>query len=292
MSNPFETLGVARDATDDQIKSAYRKLAKELHPDRNPGNAEAEERFKAINAAYEILKDPQKKAEALNPRQPFNHFGGGGGFNPFGGGGGMHFEFRTHDGHTFRTSMHPGFEQPRQENAHIGVVAVITLEDALNGKAIDVQVNAPSGMKYVKVNIPAGIDNGNRVRVAGQGDASIASVPPGDLFVTVRIAEHPDFVRMGPNLFTGRRLDAFDAMLGAQIDVATIDGKTVQVNVPAGVNTGSKLRISGHGMPMVNAGPHRGDLIVEIQVVIPTLAEAQREHVLAAKAAGEAPQAA
>jgi DnaJ-class molecular chaperone len=287
MSDPFQTLGVARDATDAQIKTAYRKLAMELHPDKNPGDKAAEERFKEVNAAYEILKDPQKKAEALNP-QPHGFGGhhGGPGFNPFAGG--AHFEFRTADGRTFRTNMHGGgWQAPQPENSHIGVIAVITLEEALTGKTLDVQVAAPSGMKYVKVNIPAGIDNGNRVRVAGQGDNSIPSAPPGDLFVNIRVAEHPKFVRLGQNLFIRAEIDAFHAMLGTQIEMETLEGKTVQVNVPPGVNTGSRLRITGHGMPTVNAGPQRGDLYIEIEVTIPALNEAQRKLVLEARDAVE-----
>ena len=183
----YATLGVPKDASPDDIKKAYRKLAMKLHPDRNPGNKEAEAKFKDINEANDILSDDQKRAAYDNP-QPQMH-----GFNPFGGGSPFEFHFSTGGGNPhdifnniFR-DIHRG-QGFQQRNRDINLALQISLEEAFNGKEQDIQYNVGnSPVNNLKIRIPPGIEEGTKLRFGGQGDKSIPNVPPGDLYITIQI---------------------------------------------------------------------------------------------------------
>lgn len=247
MRDPYALLGVPRDATDDQVKQAFRKLALEWHPDRNK-SPEAEERFKEINAAYEAIKNGTAKSQAQGP----------------------HFHFDMRNFHTFEDFVR-GFHQPRQRrNNDLNVGFSMNLEDALTGKTATFSVRSPSGTKSVTAQIPKGVDDGMKLRVAGGGDRSIPSQPPGDLIVHIRIQPHPTFTRLAQNLVIEKQIDALDAMIGTTVRVPTIDGGEIDLAVPAGVQPGQRLRVAGKGMPIMNATDLRGDMIVIIQIEIPT----------------------
>jgi len=274
--DPYATLGVSKTATDDEIRSAYRKLAKQYHPDLNPGKPAAEERFKAISAAYELLSDPKKRArfdrgeidasgQERPPERPFyRSYGdqagrtkyrteqsfdpedledifsafGGGGAGGFGGGfGGRGFRARGADA---RYSLTVDFL-----DAAKGATKRLTLPD---GKTLD-------------VNIPPGLKDGQVLRLKGQGMPGLGDGPPGDALIEVQVAPHPFFRREGDNVVVTVPVTMKEAILGAKIDVPTIDGP-VFVTVPPYSQNGARLRLRGRGI----AG---GDQYVELKPVLP-----------------------
>lgn len=251
--DPYAVLGVPRDATDETIKSAYRKLAMQFHPDRNkePG---AEDRFKEISGAYEAIKDAERRAQTAAQGRPQSHgfeFRTGGGF-PFG------FEFEDIIRH-----MHG---QRVQRNRDLNVNYEISLDQAFTGASANVSIRAESGeVRDITINIPAGVDSGMRLRVAGAGDRAVPHLPPGDLYVLVQVRPHPAFTRHGPNLVMNVRIDALDAMLGAKIPLTTIDGATLHVDAPR--DSGALLRLAGQGMPTM--GGARGDLLIQAVIETP-----------------------
>lgn len=273
MTDPFAVLGVPRDATEDMIKTAYRKLALELHPDRNPA-PEAEARFKEVNAAYEVLKDPAKRAQAQMQGRP--------GPGPAGRGG-VRFNFGFSEVEiddilaAFHGRMHG-------RSADLTVFCTITLKDALTGKDVTLAVHGTHGIKHVAVRIPPGVDDNTRLRVPGAGERLRADLPPGDLYVTVRVAPDQRFARAAHNLVCQHTVDALDAMLGGETEVPTLDGQRLRLVVPPGTQPGQRLRVAGKGMPIPGTG-QRGDLIVTLNVRIPDrLDERARELLVEARA--------
>lgn len=267
MIDPFKVLGVPRDATDDVIKTAYRKLALQFHPDRNQGDKAAEEKFKEINAAYEMLKDPQRRAQAAHqnaggPRGARFDFEFG---DPFAGPGGG---FNTH--HFDLNDIMNAFNARRvHKNNDVLVATAITLEESLSGKEVELDIRTQTAQRTIKVTIPPGVDHGSRLRIQGAGEHLYQNLPPGDLYVEIHLRPHDRFQRVAQNLLQEREIDAFQAMLGMVLEVQTLDGSTVQVNVPAGVQPGQRLRVAGHGMPVMGSTDLRGDLILALKVVIP-----------------------
>ena len=251
MTDPYAVLGVSKDATDDQIKAAFRKLAMKHHPDQNPGNAEAEAKFKEINAAYETLKSPAKKAAHDQGPQEFQFRTGNRGFN------GGQFGFNVDE-------ILREFERQRsQQNRHYNATCSITLMDAFRG----CEVNMNLGEKEIRVKIPPGVDNGTRIRVAGGGENIHENSPPGDLFVAITVAPEPHLFREGRNLFSEVTVDAIDAMIGTTVRVNTIDA-LVDMKIEPGLASGARLRIAEHGMPPVGQGA-RGDHIVIVNIKLP-----------------------
>lgn len=283
MSNPFDVLGIPRDAPEDQIKTAYRKLAREHHPDLNrdadePTRKASEDKLKEINAAYETLKDPQKRARAAAGDT------GGQGFDPFAGGG---FSF-----HSFHDMFEQHFRQQRPVNRDIMAQVRLTLEEAFTGKTIDIEVQAPQGRRTIQVTVPAGVDEGQRLRVVGEGEKVHANLPPGNLYVTVLLAPHATFQRFRENLLMVSAVNGFDAMLGTTIEISTVDGSRVRVDVPPGVQPDDRLRVRGQGMPVVGT-ERRGDLILQVKVQTPTdLTDAQRDLIRRAALRPETAEAA
>lgn len=360
----YEVLGVARGASDDELKKAYRKLAKQHHPDLNPGDKAAEVKFKEINEAYEVLSDKDKRARY----DQFGHagvdpnYGGGGGFTGdfgdidlgdlfgsffggfgggFGGGGGSRRN-GPQQGESLRAELVISFEEAafgcekelnlnRSETCDVcggsGCEAGTTAEVCPDcrgsgtvriqrgaggfaftssspctrcrgtGKIIHQPCKSCGGagsikkQKRIAVTIPAGIDDGQAVSLRGQGNAGKNGGPNGDLIVGVRVKPHPKFRRDGTTVLYEHPVSFYQAALGAELEIPTIDGK-VKYSLPAGTQTGTTFRLRGQGIPELR-GRGRGDQYVTIRVTVPTSLNASQKEALRAfavamgEAAGE-----
>ena len=281
----YEVLGVSKSASDDEIKKAYRKLAIKYHPDKNPGDKEAEAKFKEINEAHDVLSDKQKRARY----DQFGHAGVGGasggaygGFsgNPFGGfnynGQTFNFDFGGGGlddilGNLFGFGM-AGNRRPRK-GADYQTSVTLTFEEAIFGTTKTVTVDGAS----LKVKIPTGIDDGMSIRLRGKGGpAPEGGTEPGDLYVRVRVKPHKSLTREGAIILSEEKIDMVDAALGCEIDVETVDGK-ITMKVPAGTQSGTPFKLSGHGVPF-RADGDRGPHIVTIIVETPkNLSKKQKE---------------
>ncbi len=347
--NPYEVLGVARDASDADIKKAYHKLVMKHHPDKNQGDKASEEKFKEINNAFDILKDPQKRA-AYDRFGDAAFAGGNGasagmGGNPFGGAGGFHFdmgggmggmediireamrgfgfagdmgggqtrEMRGRDlldevvidlrdayfgkTHTVKFSSNvkcekcdghgtdDGKSAPKCERCHgagtihqsRGFFAVETPcpECQGLGRKIKKKCSSCEGtgtvhkQRTLEVKIPAGVADGTRLRLAGQGEAGQNGAPAGDFYVDIRVRPNAKFDRVGNDLLMRENVPFTTLALGGEIEIETIDDKKLSVKVPAGTQIGEKLRVRGHGMP-TGRGDHFGDLYIDVAMIVPT----------------------
>jgi molecular chaperone DnaJ len=339
----YELLQIERGADDQSIKSAYRRLAMECHPDRNGGCPDAEARFKAISEAYDCLKDPQKRAAY----DRFGHaafrnggFGGTGGAQDFG-------SFSDIFENIFGEFMN-GQQSDRRGNALRGsdlrYDLEISLEDAFNGKQVELrvdttvrcepcngsgakpgtsvrgctmcngrgQVRAQQGFfvvertcptcrgvgeviadpcepcrgegraekrRSLEVRVPAGVDEGTRIRLAGEGEAGVRGGPPGDLYIFIHLARHALFQREGTTLFARCPVSFTSAALGGSIEVPGLDRQRHEVKIPAGIQSGKQLRIRGAGMPVLNGRGH-GDMVIEVEVETPTRLSAKQRELL------------
>jgi curved DNA-binding protein len=293
----YESLGVPRTATPEEIKKAFRKLAREFHPDVAKDKKKAEERFKEINEAYEVLSDPdkRKKYDELGA-----HWKSGADFRPppgYGGGfpGGQAFRggrAGTDEFHFGGTGFSDFFEQlfgnrmrgggfARGEDYSSGEFAergadiqgdiMVTLEEAARGSVRTVNVTLGDRRESHQVKIPAGITEGQRLRVAGRGESGSGGGENGDLYLRVRFARHPDFDVDGHNLIYELELAPWEAALGAEIAVPTLNGR-VNIKIPAGTPSGQKLRVRGRGLGK------DGDLLVVTKIVLPhKLTDAQKK---------------
>lgn len=287
----YQALGVPRDASDDEIRRAYRKLAREYHPDvnRDPG---AEDRFKEIAEAYEVLRDKQKRERydrlgdnwrAGQDVSGSEGFGGGfpgGGFGDvrvdFGDGGDFSDFFESLFGARRRSAGTrrggDGFGGFARRGSDMQATLDLTLEEAAAGGRQHLILDGDRGYD---VQIPAGVHDGQRIRLAGEGGPGIDGGPPGDLFLRVRIAPHPRFRVDGNDLHVDLPVSPPEAALGGRVPVPTLTG-SVHVQVPAGSSTGRQLRMRGEGMPTSTGG--HGDLLAHIQIMVPKkLDERQRE---------------
>ena len=288
----YNVLGVPRGATADDIKAAYRKLARKCHPDVNPGDKAAEKRFKEINEAHEVLgnADTRRKYDTLGSdwrrieqaraagAQPFG--GDPFGFGDFGGG------FRTvRDDSRFSDFFEQFFggarggpTAPRRTRGRdIERTLELSLEHAFHGTTRRLSVTRGGRERSVDVRIPAGVKEGACVRVSGEGEPGAEAAAAGNLLLHVRIAPHPRFTLQGRNLHATVTVPVTTAVLGGETEVATIDGKTVRLKVPAATQAGQILRLKGRGLP--NAGGRDGDLLAAVQIAIPQrLSTAARAH--------------
>ena len=282
MQDHYSTLGVAENATDEDIKSAFRKLAMKHHPDKNQGDPGAEEQFKSINEAYSVLSDRQKRAE-------YDHIKKHGGGAQFHHGGAQHFHFNfDHMGNVDDIIQqffsqngfgHP-FAQQTRRNRDLQFGVEITLEDAYNGKDLPIAFNANGQDVNVVVRIPPGIEHGTRMRFQGYGEKSIPNLPPGDLYVTINIYNHPRFRREGPHLHCILNLDALEAVVGTTVELDCIDNTKVNVNIPAGTQHGTALRVRQKGMPVRQNPTQQVDLILNVSITVPRNLSAEQTAVL------------
>lgn len=261
----YKILGVPRAAPESDIKKAYRRLARKYHPDvsREP---DAEARIKEVNEAYEVLKDPEKRkaydrlganwkdGQHFRPPPGFD-FGGAGG-----GAGGFSDFFESLFG------GRGGFRGVRGNDEKAGIQ--VSLEEAYQGaeRSIHLKTQTPSGphTRSLKVRIPAGITDGQQIRLSGQGSAGLGGGTPGDLYLTVQFLPHRLFVPQGRDIILNLPVTPWEAALGAKISVPTLGGR-VDLKIPEGLQSGRKLRLRGRGLQ----GPHKGDQLVVLQVMLP-----------------------
>ncbi|MCB1462611.1 MAG: molecular chaperone DnaJ [Nitratireductor sp.] len=339
----YEVLGVVRTCDEKELKTAFRKKAMQFHPDRNPDDKDAEHKFKEVNEAYEVLKDPQKRAA-------YDRFGhaafenGGGGFSGFGGGGGGAGAFSDIFEDIFGEMMGGRSRRSggRERGADLRYNMEITLEEAWSGKTAEISVptavscEACSGTgakpgsspkpcatcsgsgrirasqgffsiertcptcqgrgevisdpceschgqgritreRSLSVNIPTGIEDGVRIRLAGEGEAGMRGGPAGDLYIFLSIKPHEFFQRDGADLFCRVPVSMTTAALGGQFEVTTLDGSKTRVKVPEGTQTGKQFRLKGKGMPVMRTS-NFGDLYIQVAVETPqNLTKRQRE---------------
>jgi DnaJ-class molecular chaperone len=305
----YATLGVPKSASADEVKRAYRKLARQYHPDVNPGDRAAEAKFKEINEANEVLgdKDKRRKYDELgaNWRQYEQTApNGGAGFGGWSQGAGGHrtvspeeFEAMFGGGagggvafsdffHTFFDSRAAGGGRARggrgrsKQGADLEFQTDLTLEEAFGGATRRVAARAPNGERTVDIRIPAGVQDGARVRVAGEGSPGAPGGTPGDLYVTVRVLPHSRFERRGADLHVKVSVPLTTAVLGGEVAVPSISGSTLRLKIPELTAAGRVFRLRGHGMPVgVKQQDERGDLYATIDVTIPSrLTPEAREH--------------
>ena len=284
----YEILGVSKSASDDEIKKAYRKLAIKYHPDKNPGDKTAEEKFKEATEAYEVLSDKQKRSRY----DQFGHAGvGSDGGNPFSGGnpfGGGNYNFNGNEfnfdfgggglddilGNLFGFGGGASRRRPSR-GADYETSVTVDFREAIFGTTRE--ISAPvAGHKDLKVKIPAGIDDGMAIRLAGKGGDAPKGGTPGDLYVRVRVKPDKSLTREGNIILSETHISMVDAALGCEVEVETVDG-AVTMRVPAGTQSGTPFRLSGHGVPMRSDGA-RGPHIVTIIVDTPkNLSRKQKE---------------
>lgn len=264
----YEVLGVAKGASDDEIKKAYRKLAIKYHPDKNPGDKAAEEKFKEANEAYSVLSDKTKRSRY----DQFGHagVGGDGGGNPFAGGFGgagqsFNFDFGGGGFEDIINAMFGGggFRAARRGRDYRTSIT-IDFEEAIFGATKTISVEG----EQIKLKIPAGIYDGQSIRLGGKGGvAPNAEGQRGDLYVEVRVRAHKTLTREGELILSEVTVSMTDAVLGTEVDVETVDGK-ITMKIPAGTQPGTNFKLSGHGAPRLGSN-ERGPHIVTVNVEIP-----------------------
>ncbi|MDE0654461.1 MAG: DnaJ domain-containing protein [bacterium] len=280
----YRVLGVSPEAPQDEITKAYRSLARHLHPDRNPDDARAEERFKEVSAAYDVIGDTDKRAQYDEIRR----LAGSG--NPFvapGPGGSHSFQFSGADGigdllaNLFGSGAGPfggapGAHRPQRGADHQAQIS-LSFSEAVNGVTSEVALGERSERRNTKVRIPAGVADGQRIRLRGKGGSGANGGPPGDLYVIVRVGDDPLFGRDGDHLTLTVPVSFSEAALGARIAVPTFEGEAVTLRLPAGTRSGRTLRVRGRG---VKTDRGTGDLLVTVEVVVPKKLNAAQRRAL------------
>jgi curved DNA-binding protein len=269
----YEVLGLSRSASQDEIRKAYKKLARKFHPDVKPADPDAEKKFSEITEAYDVLSDEEKRKNY----DQFGHAARGAAGNPFqgygGGAGGASFDLDDILGGMFGGgSPFGGGGRRGQSRAQKGQDAkaeiTVPFSVAVEGGEHSVTLQNGSKSERLTVKIPAGIEEGKSIRLAGQGNPGIGGGPTGDLIVTVHIAPHPWFRRDGQNLQVDVPVSPSEAALGAKIEVPTLSEGTVVLTVPAGTSSGAKLRLRGKGVRNHKTG-ERGDQFVLLKISVP-----------------------
>jgi DnaJ-class molecular chaperone len=291
----YEVLGVTRTASQDEIRKAYLQLARQHHPDANPDDPSAAERFQELQNAYEVLKEPEKRtqydqfgpnfAAAGGPGAGFEQWrtaGGPGGFSfdgidlndilgGMGGGmgGGSPFDLfggapqgppPSRGGRRRRRAPNPPPVQDVQQEI------TVPFQTAIRGGELDIIVQRREKQSTLTIKIPTGIEDGKKIRLRGQGEQGLGGGPPGDLILTVHVGSHPYFTRKGKNLELVAPITLSEATFGGKIDIPTPNG-TIALTVPPCTSGGKKFRISGHGVPSPKDTP--GDLVVQVRIILP-----------------------
>lgn len=268
----YSILGVAKTATHEEIKKAYRKLAKEHHPDSG-GDAE---KFKQINEAYSIVGDVKKRQEYdYAPKQSYT--------------GNREYSFNSQDAQAFNEFFkdifgasagfhHSQYVQPKNKDLRASIS--VDLESILTSQRRTLHLKTGRSEKTVEVDIPAGVNNGATIRYKGYGQDILTKAPPGDLVVTIHVKESNHFKRSGADIYSVIKVDAIDAILGTSVEFKNIDGNKISIRVPAGTQYGQTLRIAGKGLPQVNS-PTLGNLMLMVEITIPKNITDEQKSLLA-----------
>lgn len=287
----YKILEVSRDASPEEIKKSYRRLAKELHPDRNPDDKESEDRFKDVSSAYAIVSDAEKRElydqfgemglrEGFDPEayqaatQGAGGFGGfdfgdifGGGARGRGGGGPQgHVDFNLEDLFGGRGPGRGAYVRAPQKGADLRSEVSVDFRESVLGCQRELSLRSSEGERTLKVRIPAGVRNGGTIRLRGQGGLGVQGGPAGDLLLGVKVRKHPYFSIRGKQLHVRVPVTPLEAYAGAKVSVPTPEGG-VQLSIPAGSQNGSKLRLRGKGIQQ--KGKPKGDLIAHLEIVVP-----------------------
>ena len=267
----YKILEVPKTATESEIKAAFRKLAKKYHPDLNPDNKEAEAKFKEMNEAYQVLSNPEKRKKYDEYGKDWEHADEfekakqqrqyrGSEFN-----GGEEFSGDFSD---FFSSMFGGEGRSRQSNFRgrdVNAELHLGLMDVYKTQQQTLEVNG----KKIRITIPAGVENGQTIKINGRGGLGVNGGPNGDLYITFIIGSHPRFIRDGSNLNTSVEIDLYKAMLGGEIVADTLDGK-VKLKIAPETSSGTKVKLKGKGFPVYKKENEFGDLYITYQVKLPT----------------------
>lgn len=282
----YSILGVNKSATAEEIKKAYRKLAVKFHPDKNPGNKDAEEKFKEINDAYEVLSDADKRKKYDLFGENWNRMGeaqANGGYQQGSPGGqSYHFEGDFGPGNDYSdlfenffrsggTSSRGGRSKSKVRDMR-GSIA-ITLEDAYHGTAKIFEINR----EKIRIQLKPGAYDGLEIKLSGKGHPATKNGKPGDLFLQIQVSPHPLYERVGNDIRQSLTIDLFTAVLGGDVQISTLGGN-LKIKMPAGTQHGKTLRIKGKGMPVYNQPGVYGDLLLNIQVAIPENLTAEQQE--------------
>jgi len=285
MKDYYDILGVSEDATNEQIKKAFKEIAKKEHPDR--GGDEA--RFKEANEAYDTLKNSQKRHDYDTMRK-FGSTGTGGGQHPFFneeifgdffsgfGNGDMDFNSR------FNFTQGPGrartFRSSNRGNRNVQVRMALSIKEVMTENEKTINYKLPSGRdEYATVKIPAGVQHGVTFKFDGLGDDSIKNMPRGDLMVVMSVLDSDGYTRKGNDLYTDKTIDCFQAVRGSEFNLRTLDNNVIKVKVPSGTQHGTLLSVKGRGMPVHKTLNIRGNLYVKIHILIPQLSAADLKKI-------------
>ena len=278
----YKILGVNKDALPDEIKKAYRKLALKYHPDKNPGNKEAEEKFKKMSEAYAVLSDDQKRknydqfgsADSFKQRFSQEDIFRGFDVNEIFRDLGFNFTGNARQGGFSRTVSFEdlfggqGYGRRPQKGEDLFYNISISLEESVFGAEKKIMIKKSGHAEEIQFKIPKGINSGKRLRLTGKGEASLSGGPSGDLYLNISLLPHPIFVRDGNDIYLSRSVMYSQAAMGTVLDVPALDGSTKRIKVPPGTQSNTKIRMKGLGVPATRQSA-AGDQFVKINIDVP-----------------------
>jgi curved DNA-binding protein len=266
----YDTLGVAKSATPEEIKRAYRKLASQHHPDKGGDT----KKFQEVEEAYRVLSDPNQRQQYDNPQPQGFHFNSGGfdGFPP-----GMEdilSRFNFGPGHPF------GRHQQPRRNKDLRVEIAVSLFDTLQDQRKTLSIQTTNGHREnIEITVPRGVGHGTQIKYPGLGDTFFNTLPRGDLYVVVHLQPHDRYQVQGLDLVAGLDMNCFEAILGSSVEITTIDNRTLSLQIPAGSQTGTVLRVRDEGLYQMHSNA-RGNILIRINVTVPqNLTESQKDLV-------------